>query len=232
MDEIERYLVAQDSDDHGKDTRLLREVAYDRLKDAIQHADVPPGEPLSENRISKVMGLSRTPVREALQMLSQEGLVEIYPGRGITVAARSFRQILDVLFIRYILETELTRLAAENISPDQMEILWDSLHKMEEAVENEDRPGWSIADTAWHDILSEACPNQLLGELVMQMRNRVHRYANIDHKLRIRQLRNGTVEHRIIVEAVASGDADAAAEAMRDHLASLRKNLFDHLIYN
>ena len=232
MNEIERYLLDHETDYPESDTRLLREVAYERLKDAIRHADIPPGEPLSENRISKTLGLSRTPVREALQMLSQEGLVEIQAGRGVIVAARSFREILDVLFIRLIIEPELTRLAAENITAEQMEILWDSLLKMEEAVENEDRPGWSIADTAWHDILSEACPNQLLGEFVLQMRNRIHRYASIDHKLRLRQLRNGTAEHRIIVEAVAAGDGEAAAAAMRDHLESLRKNLFDHLIYN
>ncbi len=232
MDVIERYLVKHEADYPRNDSQLLREVAYDRLKDALRHAAIPPGEPLSENRISKVMGISRTPVREALQMLSQEGLVEITPGRGITVAARSFRQILDVLYIRLILEPELTRLAAENITSKQMDILWDSLRKMEKAVENADRRGWSIADITWHDTLSEACPNQLLGEMVLQMCNRIHRYASIDHTLKIRQLRNGTAEHRLIVEAIASGDADAAAEAMRDHLKSLRENLFDHLIYN
>lgn len=232
MDEVERYLIKHEFDYPESDSRLLREVAYDRLKDAIRHADVPPGKPLSENSISKLLGISRTPVREALQMLSQEGLVEIVPGRGVTVAARSFRQILDVLHIRFILEPDLTRLAAENISQDQMETLWGSLQKMEKAVEDEDRSSWSIADTVWHDTLSEACPNQLLGELVLQMRNRIHRYANIEHKLRMRQLRNGTAEHRTIVEAIASGDPEAAAVAMRDHLESLRKNLFDHLIYH
>lgn len=232
MDEIERYLVVHQSDYPVSDSRLLREVAYDRLKDAIRHADIPPGEPLSENRISKLLGISRTPVREALQMLSQEGLVEIAPGRGVTVAARSFREILDVLFIRLIVEPELTRLAAEHMSPEQVVSLWENLHLMEQAVVNGDRQAWSIADTAWHEILSVACPNQLLGELVLQMRNRIHRYASIEHNLRLKQLRNGTAEHRIIVEAIAAGDAQAAAAAMHDHLESLRKNLFDHLIYN
>ncbi|MDX1413672.1 MAG: GntR family transcriptional regulator [Candidatus Promineifilaceae bacterium] len=232
MEELERYLLAHETDYNFSDSRLLREVAYDRIKDAIRHANIPPGEPLSENRISKVLGISRTPVREALQMLSQEGLVEIIPGRAVTVAARSFRQILDVLYIRSLLEPELTRLATENITPTQLETLWDSLRKMESAVEKADRAGWSIADTAWHDTLSEACPNELLGELVLQLRNRVHQYASIDHNLKIRQLRNGTAEHRLIVEAIASGDSDAAAQAMKDHLESLRKNLFDHLIYN
>ena len=232
MDEIERFLIIHKSDYPASDSRLLREVAYDRLKDALRHANVPPGEPLSENRISKLLGISRTPVREALQMLSQEGLVEISPGRGVTVAARSFREILDVLFIRLIIEPELTRLAAENMPPEQIASLWKCLQTMEQAVEEGDRQAWSIADTAWHEILSDACPNQLLGELVLQMRNRIHRYASIDHNLRLKQLRNGTAEHRVIVEAIAAGDAQAAQAAMHDHLESLRKNLFDHLIYN
>ena len=232
MDEIERYLVVHQSDYPASDSRLLREVAYDRLKDVLRYANIPPGEPLSENRISKLLGISRTPVREALQMLSQEGLVEIAPGRGVTVAARSFREILDVLFIRLIIESELTRLAAENMSPEQVASLWKCLQTMEQAVEDGDRQAWSIADMAWHEILSDACPNQLLGELVLQMRNRIHRYASIEHNLRLKQLRNGTAEHRIIVEAIAAGDAQAAAAAMHDHLESLRKNLFDNLIYN
>lgn len=232
MDALERYISDHNTDFSEADSLLLRELAYERLKDAIRNANLPPGEPLSENKLSKLLGISRTPVREALQMLSQEGLVEISPGRGVTVAARSFREILDVLFIRLIIEPELTRLAAENMPPEQIAALWECLQTMEQAVEEGDRQAWSIADTAWHEILSDACPNQLLGELVLQMRNRIHRYASIDHNLRLKQLRNGTAEHRAIVEAIAAGDAQAAQAAMHDHLESLRKNLFDHLIYN
>ena len=136
MDEIEHYLVVHQSDYPAGDSRLLREVAYDRLKDALRHANIPPGEPLSENRISKLLGISRTPVREALQMLSQEGLVEIAPGRGVTVAARSFREILDVLFIRLIIEPELTRLAAENMSPEQIASLWQIIYFIQTRWEN------------------------------------------------------------------------------------------------
>ena len=70
MDDLEQYLIDHQADYPTANSRLLREVAYERLKDAIRHADLNPGEPLSENRISKVLGISRTPVREALQMLS------------------------------------------------------------------------------------------------------------------------------------------------------------------
>lgn len=232
MDQIERYLKEHPADPGENDSsKLLRDFAYERLKDAIRYADLTPGQPLSENRISKTLGISRTPVREALQLLAQEGLVEIIPGRVVTVASRSIREVLDVLQIRLLLEPDLVRLATEAISDSQLEVLWDSLHKMETAVDEEDRATWSKSDTVWHEILSEACPNELLGELVLQMRNRIHRYANIDHKLRMQQLRNGTSEHREIVQAIADKDAQKAEMLMREHIENLRKNLFEQLIY-
>ena len=125
MDELERYLTDNQAEFPEGNSRLLREVAYERLKDAISHAELSPGEPLSENKISKVLGISRTPVREALQMLSQEGLVEIIPGRAVRIASRSFRDVLDVLHLRQLLEPELARLAAESMSPKQLETLFD-----------------------------------------------------------------------------------------------------------
>lgn len=232
MDELERYLIEHQNEYPTNNNLLLREVAYERLKDAIRHANLQPGEPLSENRISKILGISRTPVREAIQLLAKEGLIEIIPGRAITVASRTIRDVIDILNIRLLLEPDLIRRAAEAISEEQIQILLDCLSTMETAVAERDRAAWSRADTTWHETLSNACPNQLLGELVLQMRNRIHRYANIDHQLRIEQLRNGTAEHRVIVQAIAAGKADEAGKLMREHLENLKRNLFDQLIYN
>jgi DNA-binding GntR family transcriptional regulator len=231
MDVLEDYLERHQSDYPVDGSRLLREIAYERLKDAVRYANLQPGEPLSENRISKILGISRTPVREALQMLSQEGLVEIIPGRAVTVASRSIREILDVIQIRLLLEPTLVRLVTEAISREKLADLGDCTSRMAAAVEAVDRQAWSIADTRWHEILSDACPNGLLGEMVLQMRNRVHRYANIDHQLKIKQLKNGTREHHAIYEAIATGDAHHAEQVMREHLENLRQNLFDQLIY-
>jgi DNA-binding GntR family transcriptional regulator len=231
MGVLEDYLERHQSDYPLDESRLLREVAYERLKDAVRYANLQPGEPLSENRISKILGISRTPVREAMQMLSQEGLVEIIPGRAVTVASRSIREILDVIQIRLLLEPTLVRLVTEAISQEKLAALGTCTQRMAAAVEAVDRRAWSIADTEWHEILSESCPNGLLGEMVLQMRNRVHRYANIDHQLKIRQLKNGTAEHHAIYEAIAAGDARYAEQVMREHLENLRQNLFDQLIY-
>ena len=231
MDALERYISDHGTDFSDADSLLLRELAYERLKDAIRNANLPPGEPLSENKLSKLLGISRTPVREALQKLSQEGLVEIIPGRAVQIANRSFKDVVDVLYIRLLLEPGMMRLVAENISEDQIETLWNCIVHMEGAADNRDRPGWARADTVWHETISDACPNQLLGEMALQMRNRIHQYANVENELRIRQLKNGTAEHREITEAVAERDGEKAEQIMRDHLVSLRENLFDQLIY-
>jgi DNA-binding GntR family transcriptional regulator len=231
MDALERYISQHNDAYSNEDTLLLRDIAYERLKDAIRNANLPPGEPLSENRLSKVLGISRTPVREALQKLSQEGMVEIIPGRAVRIANRSFKDVVDVLFIRLLIEPGMLRLVAENIEEGQLKLLWDCVVHMEGAAEAGNRSGWARADTVWHETISDACPNQLLGEMVLQMRNRIHQYSNVENELKIEQLIKGTAEHRLITEAVASGDGELAERTMRDHLVSLRENLFDQLIY-
>jgi DNA-binding GntR family transcriptional regulator len=231
MDTLEQYISQHEIDLSNEDTLLLREVAYQRLKDAIRNANLPPGEPLSENRLSKVLGISRTPVREALQKLSQEGLVEIIPGRAVRIANRSFKDVVDVLYIRLLLEPGMMRLVAENITEDQIDLLWSCIVHMEGAATSGDRNGWARADTVWHETISDACPNQLLGEMALQMRNRIHHYSNVEHELKIEQLINGTAEHRDITDAVASRDGAKAEKVMHEHLISLRENLFDQLIY-
>lgn len=231
MDDLERYLAKETNNDESEPPRLLREFAYERLKDAIRHTDVPSGYPLSENKISKILGVSRTPVREALQQLSQEGLVQVIPGRAVTVASRSIRDVLNVVHVRLLLEPEMMRLVTDSISPKQLETLWQALLDMEKALANGGQEEWSEADTVFHETLGEACPNKLLGEIVVQMRNRVHHLANVDSQTNPNRLEACTAEHRQIVEAIASHDGQAAADAMRGHINELQESLFNRLSF-
>jgi DNA-binding GntR family transcriptional regulator len=209
----------------------LREFAYERLKDAIRHTDVPPGYPLSETRISKILGVSRTPVREALQQLSQEGLVQVIPGRAVTVASRSIRDVLNVVHVRLLLEPEMMRLVTDTISPTQLDTLIKALNGMEQALMTGNQEDWSEADTVYHETLSLACPNQLLGEIVVQMRNRVHHLANVDSQTNPTRLQACTAEHREIVEAITAKNGQMAAEAMRSHINQLQQSLFNRLSF-
>lgn len=231
MDRLETYLAQQPDKLTNSAELLRREIAYERLKDALQHAELDPGQVLSETRLSRALGISRTPVREALRQLAQEGLVQVIPGRAVTVAAPSVRSVMDVVHLRLLLEPELTRLATEAISEGQVRALRDAVDTMESACHSGDQLSWSRADTDFHDILGEACPNELLGEVVIQMRNRVHHLASVDSQTNPARLTECTAEHREIADCVADGDSEGASRAVRRHIEELRASLFSRLSY-
>lgn len=231
MDRLETYLSKQPEQLTANTSLLRREIAYERLKDALQHAELQPGEVLSETRLSRALGISRTPVREALQQLAQEGLIQVIPGRAVTVAAPSVRSVMDVVHLRMLLEPELVRLAAETIADDEIKALNQAVGKMEVACQEGDQLSWSRADTDFHDILGRACPNQLLADVVIQMRNRAHHLANIDSQTNPARLTQCTDEHRHIADCVAGRDAEGASQAMREHIEMLRESLFNRLSY-
>jgi len=209
--------------------RLLSEVAYERIKEAIRNAELEPGQPLSETKLSKLLGISRTPVREAIQQLAQEGLVQIIPGRAVTVASLSVHEVMNVVHVRSILEPEVVRLATASISPEDLEDLWSVIHTMEEAVENDDRMTWAKVDSRFHEILSASCPNKLLGDMTIQVRNRIS-FLSSDNQTNQKRMLACTQEHRQVVEAIAAGDAELAEHFMRDHLDKLRESFFRRLV--
>ncbi len=225
---LEQYLQAHSLDLNGESPRL-REVAYRRLADALQNVDLEPNTPLPETYLSQLLGISRTPVREALQELAKDGLIQMVNGRAITVAARSAQELFDALSIREMLEPEVMRLAATHLPAPQLERLQQCTNEMERAALVADRDAWSRADREWHEILCDACPNQLLGQMVMQARHRMYRKGS-DEYVVDQYLIDGTQEHRLIVEAIASQDGTAAAQLMREHLDHLRENMFRRLI--
>lgn len=224
------HYLAQQSPTHASENgQLRREMAYERIKDALRHADLDPGDVLSEVQLSRLLGISRTPIREALQQLEKEGLVQVIPGRAVTVASRSVKDVLDVLHIRMLLEPEVARLAAENASPQQIDRLQIAMSQMEASIL--DYPAWSKADEVFHETMQNACPNHLLGETVVQLRNRVHHLANTDSKHHPARMEACTAEHRQIVDAIAARDAQAAERAMREHIVQLRESMMRRLSY-
>ena len=227
MEKLEKYLQDKGQVDEA-DSRLLRQIAYERLQDAIRHANLQPGEPLSETRISRALGISRTPVREALQQLAQEGLVQIIPGRAVTVAAPSMQEVLDAVHVRQLLEPELVRLAAELLPPEAMEILQAVMQEMEQAALTGDRVARTKADSLFHETLSHYCPNRLLGQLVLQARDRVHQ-STIDEQTSSARIIDYTEEHRQVVKAILGRDAQTAERLMREHIAQLRQSIFKRL---
>ncbi|MEA3334984.1 MAG: GntR family transcriptional regulator [Chloroflexota bacterium] len=222
---------ASSTENTADSSLLLRDLAYQHIKDAIQQSDVQPGEPISETRLSSELGISRTPVREALQILAQEGLIQIIPGRAITVAAPSLRDVQDAIHVRFLLEPELARLAARNISEEQLQTLAAAQQELERAVAEQNRVTWTRVDNVWHETISAACPNKLLGDLALQIRNRVS-FLSIDAQGNWDRLASCTAEHREIVEMIAAGDSEGAEEAASAHLGNYRENIFQRLSHH
>ena len=228
MDKLEDYF-AHNGVSGENDSRLLRDVAYERIRDAIKNTNLQPGDPLSETRLSKALGISRTPIREALQQLAKEGLLQIIPGRAITVAAPSMQEVIDALHVRELLEPELVRLAAEALSLEIRKRLQKLTRDMEQAAKAGDRPTWSKLDIKWHELLSDQCPNRLLGQMVMEARNRMYIKAANEH-VTDQYIIDGTTEHKQVVEAIMAGDGEAAEKLMVEHIRNLRENLFKRLM--
>jgi DNA-binding GntR family transcriptional regulator len=231
MDTLEKYLARQKPNNRtgtAAERRRLRDIAYERLKDAFRHANLAPGHPLSETALSRMLGISRTPVREALQQLTQEGLVQVIPGRAVTVAAPSLQGVMNVIHVRSLLEPEVARLVAESPTAGIVTDLRALLERMAEAARQNDRAAWSRADSEWHEALGGACPNALLAELVLQMRNRAHAVA-VDTHVTQQRLVDCTDEHGQVVDAIAGRNPAAAEQAMRQHIAELRDSMFRRL---
>lgn len=226
--EVQRTIKGAGDLKNGVDRQLLRDVAYEKLKTAIQLGELKPGDPLYEVQLSEMLHISRTPVREALQQLVLEGLVKNMPNRAMTVASLSMQDALNVLHVRYLIEPEVVRLVAESASPEIIDQLMSALEAMEKAVELEDRTEWARADMVYHETISQACPNKLLGELGLQMRNRVHLLAT-DSQTSTQRLKACTQEHREVVEAIAQKDGTTAQEAMKQHLQLVRESYFRRL---
>ena len=224
MNKLESFILDKGPID-ATDSRLLHQVAYERLKNAVKLAELQPGDLLSEGRIAKALGISRTPVREAIRRLAQEGLLQVIPGRAIAVAAPSIQDVLDALHIRELLEPELTSLAVEGLPREAQGLLQETTEKMEQVAQVGDRLAWSKADTVWHETLSNYCPNKLLGTLVLQARNRVIGIIFQDYYNAL-YLVQGTQEHRTIVDAILAGDNEAAENLMRKHIQEARRKMF------
>lgn len=228
IEALEEYLSAQAIEDYSA-ARRLSDIAYRRLSDALHNVDLEPGTALPETTLSQLLNISRTPVREALQDLAKDGLIQMVNGRALTLPTPSAQELFDALRIREMLEPEVMRLAATHMSAEKLDTLKALTTRMEAAAAQGDRQAWSAADREWHEILSNACPNALLGQMVLQARYRMYRKGSDDH-VPDQFLIDGTHEHRLVVNAIAARDGALAASRMLEHLGSVRENMFRRLI--
>lgn len=200
----------------------LRDVVFNTLRQAILIGELKPGERLMEIHLADRLGVSRTPIREAIHKLEREGLVTIVPRRGAEVAQITEKSMNDVLEVRRALDALCVELACDRITEEGLENLRAACDNFEQCVKTKDSKKIAQADVALHDIIVQATGNQRLIQLVNNLSEQMYRYRfeyikdSSQHKTLIE-------EHRIIYQSIVQKDKETAAEAARTHIDNQKK---------
>ena len=210
----------------------LREVVCESLRDAIRKGILKPGQRIMEIKLAEELGVSRTPVREAIRKLELEGYVVMMPRRGTYVADMSIRDINEIFEIRTALESLSNGLAAEHITEDELEHLQRLLVVIGGYIkEYEDGPDCEAAmdkivktDIEFHDLLYHAARNNRLVGIISNLRDQLTRFRTLSMSYPGR-LEATLDEHREIVETIANGDGRAARKAAVHHMENSEKTL-------
>lgn len=202
----------------------LREIVCDTLRQAIVDGIFKPGERLMEIQLAEEMGVSRTPVREAIRKLELEGFVAMIPRRGTYVADISIKDINDVYEIRIALDVLAVGLTAERISDEDLVKLRALLINVEKQIESGDIDKIVEADSQFHDALYQSSHNQRLVGIISNLRDQFTRLRTRSMNYPGR-LDNTLKEHKDLVDAIASRDVIRAQELARLHLENAEQTL-------
>lgn len=206
----------------------LRDVVFQTLRKAILTGELKPGERLMEIHLASKLGVSRTPIREAIHKLELEGLVTILPRRGAMVSEISERGLKDVLEVRRDLDSFCAELASERITEEDKKRLVDANEAFNEAVKTKDATIMAKADVAFHDIIIEATGNERLVAMINNLAEQIFRYR-FEYIKDETKRDNIIKEHKNLMDAIIKGDKLAAREASRVHIDNQEKAILKQL---
>jgi DNA-binding GntR family transcriptional regulator len=197
----------------------LRDVVFNTLREAILRGELVPGERLMELQLASKLGVSRTPIREAIRMLEQEGLAITIPRKGAIVAGMTEKEMQDVLEIREALEELSVQVACDKITDEEIAQLRKNMKNFQCALETGDLKKMAQADVEFHDVIYQATDNQKLINMLNNLREQMYRY-------RVEYLKNPDNhqqlldEHEAIYQGIVARDKDAVTAMMRKHISN------------
>jgi len=204
----------------------LREMVFESLREAINLGRLRPGERLMEIQLAEEMGVSRTPVREAIRKLELEGFVAMVPRKGAYVAGISVKDIVDVFEIRSSLEALAAGLAAERITDEEMELLERSLVEISEFSTDENIKAIVDGDINFHDIIYKASRNQRLVQIITHLQEQIHRFR-MTSLSQPGRTKIALDEHKSIVEAISDRNVELAQQLAREHIENAEQSLLN-----
>ncbi len=211
-----------------KEPKRLADDLRLRLEEEILSGELAPGDRLDETKLAARFSVSRTPVREALQQLATEKLVELRPRQGAVVAAVTVQELLQMFEVMAELEALCAGLAARRMTPEERAELEASHKRCAELAEKGDVDAYYEENRVFHETLYAGSHNEFLEKMTSSTRNRLSPYRRfqLHHPGRIRK---SLQEHASVVEAVLAGEPELATNRMRGHV-SIQGDVFSDLV--
>lgn len=195
----------------------LREVVFNTLREAILTGELEPGEHLMEVKLANKLGVSRTPIREAIRKLELEGLVVMTPRRSAQVAKITKEDLVDVLEVRRVLESLAIELCCKKRTGEDIVLLKENLQKFKKCIKENQLKEIAVTDVAFHEIIYKSTGNQRLNQILYNLREQMYRYR-LEY-IKDRETRDNLVrEHQEIIDSIVERDIERAKRAMQLHI--------------
>ena len=204
----------------------LRDVVFNTLRKAILRGELKPGERLMEIQLANKLGVSRTPIREAIRKLELEGLVLMIPRKGAEVAQITEKNMQDVLEVRKALEELSVQLACERITPEQVEEMKMAAEDFRKVLKSGDVTKIAEADVKFHDIIFAATNNQRLITLLNNLREQMYRFR-VEYLKQKECYPQLLEEHDKLIALISGGEVEEACELMGCHIDNLASTVSD-----
>ncbi len=200
-----------------EDYMPLRDVVFNTLRQAIIKGELKPGERLLEIQLAGKLGVSRTPIREAIRKLELEGLVTMIPRRGATVAGITKKHLQDVLEIRKALEELAIELACGRMTEEELEELEEQQKRFEADIASDDSLMLANIDEGFHDRIYASTRNERLVQMLDNLREQMYRYR-LEYIKDKDKRQMVIVEHNRIIRALSLRHVEEARQAIREHI--------------
>lgn len=206
----------------------IRDKVYKQLRQGMLNGALKPGERLVERKLAEQLGVSRTPVREAIRMLELEGLVSHLPRIGAVVSRVNDYEVLEVYRIRAVLEGLIARMAAEKIVPEQLDGLINLVESIETAAAQGNVDNLEKNHLAFNDTIYRAAASPRLYGMISSLSDFIARFTRIGYCYPGR-IAEATREHRELLEAIKLHDGDLAERIAREHIENSRRAYFSEI---
>jgi DNA-binding GntR family transcriptional regulator len=197
--------------------KTLHEEIANNLRDMIMSGELREGDKIKENDLCDMMGISKTPLREALRVLSAEGLIRLIPNRGSYVTTPTFEEIKEMFDVMSVLEGVCARTAAEKMNAKDFSKLEKLHNKLEESFRRRDQKKYIHQNNSYHALVQELAGNKTLNQIVNGLRQKIllYRFQSLNLPERFEQ---SIREHRDLLAAFRNRDPEKAEMLMTSHL--------------